>query len=213
MLCLSSTRYHWRGFAHDPGRVDRSKSNRCGGGSIRSEGWRLADRSKPFGEELFRPFLKMRSVPSGVLSELGYGQFGGGDLARVSDEPLLEARRRGLRMELERERIGAQRKCLVAAEGRGGEQRRALRQIERIAVPVQHRRVVSKMAQWRFAAFGGQRNRRPSYFLCAGRIDAGAQRPRHQLRAETDPDCRTPRRQPFFQQIDRSEERRVGKEC
>src|SRR5581483_6516197 len=115
MRCLSSTRYHWRGFPHDPGRVDWSKSKPLQGASIRSAGRRLADRSKPFGEELFRPFLKMRSVAAGVLSEPGYGQFGRGNLTRVSDEPLLEARRRCLRMELERKRIGAQRKCLVAA--------------------------------------------------------------------------------------------------
>src|SRR5687768_13600924 len=60
------------------------------------------------------------------------------EFAGVADQPALDAARVDLGMELEGEQVRAARKGLVAAKSGGGEQGAAGREIEGIAVPVQH---------------------------------------------------------------------------
>src|SRR5690606_9606808 len=106
-----------------------------------------------------------------------------GDLGAMADEPALERSARSFGMELQREPVVADRERLVLAERRRGEMHGAAGQGERIAVPVQHV-AAAAMAQARLAAGGRELDRRPADLLDAGRVDARAERARHELRPE-----------------------------
>ena len=60
------------------------------------------------------------------------------DLARVPDEPALETLRLGFHVKLQRQHVRPQAERLVLRDRRRSETRGADRQIERVAVPVQH---------------------------------------------------------------------------
>src|SRR5690606_25875553 len=90
---------------------------------------------------------------------------------------------------------------LVAADGRRREPFGTLGQVERVAMPMQHRDV-GEVAQRRGAALGRQVERRPAYFLRSRRVDAGAERSRHELGAEADAERGSARVQARAQQLD-----------
>src|SRR5579862_9792918 len=110
----------------------------------------------------------------------------------MADEPALQPAHRRLDVALERERVVAPGEGLVRVEPRGAQQLRPTRKIERVSVPVQHRRARVQLRERRGAAGIGERERTPTELLALALVDAGAQRLRHDLRAKTEPEHRTP---------------------
>jgi hypothetical protein len=108
-------------------------------------------------------------------------------------------------MELERQGMIAGLECLMRADIGGGQVHRAFRQIEDVAMPVQHRQ--SRQRPHHIPACPGQGKRLPSDLLGGPGIDPRTQRPRHQLGTKTDAQhrarrCQAPRdKGDFIRQI------------
>lgn len=93
----------------------------------------------------------------------------------------------------------------------GREQRRAFGEIEGVAVPMENghgRAVRFEMAQRGSASRLGQRERRPAEFRLARRIHPRAERPRDELRPETDAERRQTGRDALFEH--REQRREMG---
>ena len=73
---------------------------------------------------------------------------------------------------------------LVRGEGRRGQQVNARRQVEGVAVPVQHGHIRRQLSQRRALTFGGKRNRRPPQLFVA-RVHPATQGAGHELSAQT----------------------------
>ena len=108
-------------------------------------------------------------MPLSVGAELVQVDAGGGELERMADQPALHPLGVLLDMELERQHL-----AVVDAEGlmrrdRGfGEPSRAARQIEGIAVPMQHPALVlSERGERRFAPIGRKPDQAPADLLLA----------------------------------------------
>jgi len=113
-------------------------------------------------------------------------------------------------MKLEAERVSTPGESLIAAFLSRCEQSRRFGQLEGIAVPVKHRGIVlAQVANHRLASRGTEGDLAPSNFFESCRINARAQRPRHQLRPETYSDRRPIRAQPHFEQVQLIFERRI----
>ena len=123
---------------------------------------------------------------------------GGGQLAGVADQPLLDAAAIRLGVELERQDVAAQGEGLVLVNFAAGQKLRALRQVEGVAVPVQHR-LRSKRGDAGARSSVGEADAAPANFLLATGIDASAKRRRDKLRTETDAQGGAPRYQAIFQ--------------
>jgi hypothetical protein len=131
-------------------------------------------------------------VPLSVGAELVQVDAGGGELERMADQPALHPLGVLLDMELERQHL-----AVVDAEGlmrrdRGlGEPGRATRQIESVAVPMQHPELVfGERDERRFAAVRGEAEQAPADLLLAAGINAAAKHRGDELRAEADADDR-----------------------
>ena len=115
----------------------------------------------------------------------------GGEFRRVADKPFLEIAGAHFRMALKGKRGFAPRECLMQAGFRAGQQDGVLRQIEGIAVPVEHEGVLrGEMTHRRRIARGRQQQWRPADFLRAAGIDRSAERAGDELRAEADAERR-----------------------
>src|SRR5690348_5309246 len=128
----------------------------------------------------------------------------------MTDQPAFQSGRADFEMELECETVTANGERLVGRARRRREMRRARRQIERIAVPVQHARPRREFSQGRGAAGGTQIDAGPADLLEAGGVHLGAERTRHELRAETDAEHRLARLETFFDQRDFRLEERIA---
>src|SRR5579883_975594 len=123
------------------------------------------------------------------------------DLAGMADIPALELTRLDLDMTLEGEAVPLPGEGLLSVARRRSEMDGALRQIEGIAMPVQHRRVAER-CQAGGAASLAQKQRRPADLLAAAGIDAGAQGACHHLGTETDAEHGSPRGEAFADRVE-----------
>src|ERR1700730_9374369 len=127
---------------------------------------------------------------------------GGSECRRMADEPWFDP---GgwvdLGMELHAENIGTRGEGLVAAHRSRGEMDGALRQIEGIAVPMQHRRS-REMPKWRGCGGIRQVDRPPADLLDTGRIDSGAERAGDELGAKADAESRPAGNYACFEKIE-----------
>jgi hypothetical protein len=85
------------------------------------------------------------------LAEIGLGI---GKLERVADQPALHIPLRQLHMELQREHFGAVGEGLVRRDLGRGEPSRAKREVERVAMPVQHSDALDDAERRRLALLG-----------------------------------------------------------
>src|ERR1700730_16315476 len=127
---------------------------------------------------------------------------GRSEFRRVADEPWFDP---GgwvdLGMELQAENVGTRGKGLVAAHRGRGEMDGAPRQIEGVAVPMQHRR--SRQMPQRCGCGGiRQIDRPPADLLDTGRIDSCAERAGDELGAKADTESRPAGAQPGFEKIE-----------
>src|SRR5512132_4512563 len=167
----------------------------CGRGRMRLAPRTARSRAEPvqpFAEEL--PSLAQefgRAAPC-VVPKPPDGDIGRRrDLASVSDEPALEAGGGDLRVELQRQSGATPREGLIFVVRGRGEPDRTRRQIERVAVPVQHRLAATgKPNERRPPSLRTQGERPPADLLARPRIHPRPEPARHQLRAEADPERR-----------------------
>jgi hypothetical protein len=109
-------------------------------------------------------------ITLGVGPQLGDADTrGGGDLAGMADQPALEAWALRLGMELECQGVAANLERLMRADIGGGQVHRTFRQIEDVAMPVQHRQ--SRQRPHHIPACPGQGKRLPSDLLGGSGID------------------------------------------
>ncbi|MNT06782.1 hypothetical protein D3C72_1414630 [compost metagenome] len=113
-------------------------------------------------------------------------------------------------MELQRERMAAVAERLVRRACGAGEQFGAGRQVEGVAVPVQHLPVRVRQGRERRAQAGFGRRDRPPANLARARIDARARRRRDQLRAQAGADHGPPRAEPLADDRDLGLQPRIG---
>ncbi len=112
-------------------------------------------------------------------------------------------------MELERQRRGPPSEGLVRAERACGEARRPRRDVEGVAVPVQHRGAV-EMRKRPCLALGRERDRCPADLLDAHGGDARVEGRCHELGAEADAEHRAPGGKTSLDQRDLAREERIG---
>ena len=141
-------------------------------------------------EQLAARFFQTRAVALGVGAELVKIDAGGGELERMADQPALDLRHMRLDVELQRQHpapIGAER--LIRRDRGFGEPHRAHRQVESIAVPMQHPAFgLAQRIERRFASVRREPDQAPADLLLARGIDAGAEHRGDKLRAEADAD-------------------------
>ena len=80
------------------------------------------------------------AVARGILANLGDVMSSTHELVTVPDQPLLDPRGVGFHMKLQREYVVIDRKGLIRARGRRGEQFSVAREVKGVTVPVQYRR-------------------------------------------------------------------------
>src|SRR5215470_724733 len=142
---------------------------------------------EPGLEHLRTPLLQLRGEATSLAPELAQiDAAGAGDLERVAHEPALQAARCRLDVELQPERMLPPGKGLIGVEPRGGQQLGFAREVESVAVPVQHRGARAQLGERGLAAGFGERERAPAQLLALASIDASAERLRHDLRAEAE---------------------------
>src|ERR1700744_5930639 len=110
----------------------------------------------------------------------------------MANEPSLEACGRDLRMKLQRQTTRADREGLALIALGRCEMHYAPRQVEGIAVPMQHARSRSiQFGEGTGRSLRGERYRRPADLLALGaRVDCRAEGGGHDLAAETDAEHR-----------------------
>src|SRR6185437_13717172 len=108
----------------------------------------------------------------------------------MADIPALKPRCLDLDMALQCEAMPLPGEGLVQIARRRGEEPGAFGQVEGIAMPMQHRRVVAQRRQARGAPRIGELKRRPADLFAPAGIDARTERPRHELAAEADAEHR-----------------------
>src|ERR1700732_4619560 len=134
---------------------------------------------------------------------------GGSEFRRMADEPWFDP---GgwvdLGMKLHAENVGTRGKGLVAAHRGRGEMDGAPRQIEGVAVPMQHRRS-RQMPKRRGCGSIRQIDRPPADLLDTGRIDSCAERAGDELGAKADAESRPAGNYVCFEKIEFLAQKRI----
>src|SRR6516164_3774750 len=149
-----------------------------------------ADPIEPHIEHGPACLFHRRTEPLSVGAELVQIDAGGGELERVPDQPALHALGVLLDMELQRQYFAViVAECLMRRDRSFGKPGGATRQVEGIAVPMEHPELVlGQRGEWRFAPIRGEAEQAPADLLLAIRIDTGAEYRGERLRAEANPD-------------------------
>ncbi len=132
------------------------------------------------------------------------------DLAAAGLDPCFQHRRVDFRVELQREDARSERKRLFKVRRARREARCTVRELVRIAVPVQHVRRIDKRRKTRCAAGGSQRDRRKAELERIAAMHACTHRRRDQLRAEADAERRPIGRDARLEKIDLVSKEWVG---
>src|SRR6266851_2930987 len=146
---------------------------------------------KPGLKALRAARCKQRGPMPGLGTQHRHGKAGScGDFAGMANIPALEPGRGRLEMALQGKSVAFPGEGLVLVAWRRGEQARAFRQIESVAMPMQHRRAVAEWRQAGSAPDLGELQRRPADLLARAGVDTRTQRARHELAAEADAEHR-----------------------
>ncbi len=129
----------------------------------------------------------------------------------MADEPSFEPRLRGLDVKLQSEAALPPLERLVGTHVRRGQQARALRQVERVAVPMKDvRRFLVERREAGPPPLVGESERLPAELFSPVRKDAASEGPSDQLSPKADPERRQPGGEPLLEQVDLVDQERIG---
>lgn len=134
-----------------------------------------------------------------AVAQCCYGEARGEELDGVADEPALHGRGVRFGVELNAQGLAVIGESLVRANRGRGQTDGADRQVESIAVPMEHG-AFAEMPQRAVSSGIGQSDRGPADFFGAGRIDARTERTGDKLRAEANAENREPQGEPALDQ-------------
>jgi len=138
-------------------------------------------------------------MPLGIRAQRARIDAGLAQLAAMADQPAFDSAGIGFQVELQTQHPVADRVGLLHAAFGARQQFTALRQLEAVAVPMQHRHA-GQRCQHRAAARIRQRQRAEADLLEAHGGDGGAEQARDQLRAQTNAEQRPAAGQAPFEQ-------------